>query len=65
VLAQTEALLAGIEAKGLPQAISEGTFAEISRTPTGGKGLDGVVAKAADYYNPFPARMLGAGAQHA
>ncbi|MBK9442653.1 MAG: lysine 5,6-aminomutase subunit alpha [Comamonadaceae bacterium] len=65
VLAQTEALLAGIEAKGLPQAISEGTFAEISRTPTGGKGLDGVVGKAADYYNPFPARMLGAGAHHA
>ena len=58
VLAETEAILASIEAKGLPQAISEGTFAEISRTPTGGKGLDGVIAKAADYYNPFPARML-------
>jgi beta-lysine 5,6-aminomutase alpha subunit len=65
VLAETEAILAAIEAKGLPQAISEGTFAEISRTPTGGKGLDGVIAKSTDYYNPFPARMLGQGADHA
>jgi beta-lysine 5,6-aminomutase alpha subunit len=35
-------------------------FAEISRTPTGGKGLDGVIAKAPDYYNPFPDLMLPA-----
>jgi beta-lysine 5,6-aminomutase alpha subunit len=59
VMAETEAILASIETKGLPQAISEGSFADISRTPTGGKGLDGVIDKAADYYNPFPARMLG------
>jgi beta-lysine 5,6-aminomutase alpha subunit len=61
VLAETEAILAQIEQTGLPAAISKGTFAEISRTPTGGKGLDGVIAKAADYFNPFPALMLKGG----
>ena len=58
VLAQTEKILAEIEGMGLPAAIGKGTFAEISRTPTGGKGLDGVIAKSADYYNPFPELML-------
>ena len=60
VLAQTEAMLADIEQIGLPSAIGKGMFAEISRTPTGGKGLDGVIRKSADYYNPFPSLMLGA-----
>jgi beta-lysine 5,6-aminomutase alpha subunit len=36
-------------------------FAEISRTPTGGKGLDGVIRKADNYYNPFPQLMLQGG----
>jgi beta-lysine 5,6-aminomutase alpha subunit len=39
-------------------------FAEISRTPSGGKGLDGVIAKADNYYNPFPHLMLS-GVSHA
>lgn len=58
VLADTVAMLAQIEQMGLSGAIGQGLFAEISRTPTGGKGLDGVVAKTADYYNPFPNLML-------
>lgn len=67
VLAETEAMLAEIEAISLPGAIGKGLFAEISRTPTGGKGLDGVIAKAPDYFNPFPDLMLPAtqGADHA
>ncbi len=59
VLADTVAMLAQIEQIGLPAAIGKGMFAEIARTPTGGKGLDGVVTKAAGYYNPFPELMLG------
>jgi|GEM_PF-9001 len=59
VLADTVSMLAQIEQIGLPAAIGKGMFAEIARTPTGGKGLDGVVAKAADYFNPFPELMLG------
>ena len=58
VLAETEEMLAEIEHVGLAVAIGQGRFAEISRTPTGGKGLDGVIAKADDYFNPFPALML-------
>ena len=60
VLAETTDLLAQIEQTGLPAAIAKGVFADISRTLTGGKGLDGVLAKSADYYNPFPDLMLPA-----
>jgi beta-lysine 5,6-aminomutase alpha subunit len=59
VLAQADAMLAEIEAISLTSAIGKGMFAEISRTPTGGKGLDGVITKADTYYNPFPQLMLG------
>jgi beta-lysine 5,6-aminomutase alpha subunit len=58
VLAETESMLAEIDRIGLPGAIAKGMFAEISRTATGGKGLDGVLAKADDYFNPFPELML-------
>jgi beta-lysine 5,6-aminomutase alpha subunit len=64
VLTEAEAMLAEIETMSLPAAIGKGMFAEISRTPTGGKGLDGVVTKADSYYNPFPHLMLP-GARHA
>ena len=57
VLAETVGILAEIEKIGLPAAIGKGTFAEIARTPEGGKGLSGVTAKAADYCNPFPELM--------
>lgn len=58
VLAETVEILAEIEKIGLPAAISKSTFADISRTLTGGKGLDGVVKKSVDYYNPFPTLMM-------
>ena len=58
VLAQSEQMLADIEKISLAGAIGQGMFAEISRTPQGGKGLDGVIVKAHDYYNPFPHLML-------
>ena len=59
VLAQTATLLDEVAEMGLPAAIAKGTFADIARHPTGGKGLDGVLPKSADYFNPFPALMLG------
>ncbi|MGC4062502.1 MAG: lysine 5,6-aminomutase subunit alpha [Aquabacterium sp.] len=58
VLLEAAELLGRIEQTGLPAAIAKGTFADISRTLTGGKGLDGVIAKSANYFNPFPALML-------
>ncbi|HET8695327.1 MAG TPA: lysine 5,6-aminomutase subunit alpha [Aquabacterium sp.] len=64
VLADALALLDAIAQIGLPAAIAQGTFADIARTPKGGKGLDGVVPKAADYHNPFPALMLPTSLRH-
>jgi len=64
VLGETEQMLATIETIGLPAAIGKGMFAEISRTPTGGKGLDGVIRKADGYYNPFPQMMLPGGVEN-
>jgi len=58
VLAETVGILDEIERIGLPAAIAKGTFADISRTMEGGKGLDGVIAKSPGYFNPFPALML-------
>ena len=58
VLAEADTMLAEVARTGLPAAIAQGRFAEISRKPDGGKGLDGVVAKAADYLNPFAELML-------
>ena len=46
-------MLEEIADMGLVQAIEEGKFAEINRPSDGGKGLDGVVQKAENYYNPF------------
>ena len=38
---------------GLFAALEQGMFAEISRTSTGGRGLDGVFSKHPEYFNPF------------
>lgn len=47
---------------GLFAAIERGMFADIARTRTGGKGLEGVLLKAPEYWNPFErveARVAG------
>ncbi|MHB8875915.1 MAG: lysine 5,6-aminomutase subunit alpha, partial [Myxococcaceae bacterium] len=38
---------------GMVAAIGKGRFGDVKRSETGGKGLEGVVEKAADYFNPF------------
>jgi beta-lysine 5,6-aminomutase alpha subunit len=53
VLAQTLALLRRIEDKGLFEAIRGGEFADTSRPPDGGHGLDGVIPIEDGYVNPF------------
>ncbi|HET6275262.1 MAG TPA: lysine 5,6-aminomutase subunit alpha [Candidatus Cybelea sp.] len=53
VLRGCEALLERVAAAGLMQAIEAASFADVSRTPEGGRGFDGVFARAHDYYNPF------------
>jgi beta-lysine 5,6-aminomutase alpha subunit len=56
VLAETIELLEQIEAEPgkapLLEAIADGTFGLMKRPPTGGRGLDGVAAKADGYWNP-------------
>jgi beta-lysine 5,6-aminomutase alpha subunit len=53
VLAGCEALLERVAAMGLMQAIERAFFADVKRSPDGGRGADGVFERAADYYNPF------------
>lgn len=59
VLKNANKLLLQIEEEGLFQTIEEGKFGGVKRSRTGGKGLDGVVEKAPEYFNPFIPLMLG------
>ncbi|HEX5495091.1 MAG TPA: lysine 5,6-aminomutase subunit alpha [Mycobacteriales bacterium] len=52
VLAQAVDLLEQIRAQGLLTAIAQGTFGVTRRPADRGRGLDGVVEHAPDYYNP-------------
>ena len=57
VLEKAIVLLEDMEAEGLFTALEKGIFADIKRPKNGGKGLDGVKAKGANYYNPFISLM--------
>ena len=46
-------MLQEIEKIGLESAMEQGFFADIKRSPQGGKGGSGVIEKHKDYYNPF------------
>lgn len=59
VLDQTVALLNQIERQGLWEAIAAGTFGNMRRPATGGKGLDGVLRRGPGYLNPFYDLILG------
>ena len=52
VLDQANELLDRIVADGLLNAIGDGTFGLMKRPADRGRGLDGVVVKAPDYFNP-------------
>jgi len=53
VLRGAEARLAHIAEAGLEAAIEARAFADVSRTPTGGRGYEGVFKRASEYWNPF------------
>ncbi|SEF93720.1 beta-lysine 5,6-aminomutase alpha subunit [Caloramator fervidus] len=59
VLNKAYELLKEIEKDGLFKTLEQGKFANIKRSPNGGKGLEGVVEKDEKYYNPFIELMLG------
>jgi beta-lysine 5,6-aminomutase alpha subunit len=46
-------LLEEVAQDGMMAAIGKARFGDTARTPEGGKGLDGVVERGADYFNPF------------
>ena len=47
------ALLEETARDGMVATIGQGRFGDVKRAETGGKGLKGVVERAADYFNPF------------
>lgn len=51
-------LLVQIEKEGLFATIEQGKFGGVKRSRTGGKGLEGVVSKTGEYFNPFIEIML-------
>jgi len=53
VLKKAFELLTAIEKEGLFKTIEKGIFAQIKRPINGGKGLDGVIPRSKDYFNPF------------
>jgi beta-lysine 5,6-aminomutase alpha subunit len=53
VLQKSTAMLREVASAGLTGAIERGMFADISRKPDGGKGLEGVVSKEPGYFNPM------------
>jgi len=57
VLAETLTFLRQIEQTGLMEAIEQGLFADIKRSRDMGKGLEGLVKKGPEYYNPFEAHL--------
>jgi len=59
VLDDAITLVENIEKEGLFTALEKGIFADIKRPKNGGKGLDGVVEKGSNYFNPFIELMLG------
>jgi beta-lysine 5,6-aminomutase alpha subunit len=62
VLEECRQMLRKVADIGMFAAIEAGMFADTVRTRDGGKGLDGVVRRAADYSNPIQeelARRLG------
>jgi beta-lysine 5,6-aminomutase alpha subunit len=53
VLGEAHALLERVAAAGLMASIDAKVFADVKRSPDGGRGFEGVFEKAADYWNPF------------
>jgi beta-lysine 5,6-aminomutase alpha subunit len=53
VLRDAHALLERVSDVGLMASIERKTFADVKRSPDGGRGFDGVFAKSDAYWNPF------------
>ncbi|HEX6481778.1 MAG TPA: lysine 5,6-aminomutase subunit alpha [Ktedonobacteraceae bacterium] len=59
ILRDAVELLRHIDNLGLFKALEAGLFADIKRSPEGGRGLEGVVERNERYFNPFYEKLLG------
>ena len=59
VLDNAIALLTEMTTEGLFNTLEQGKFGDVKRPKNGGKGLDGVTEKGANYFNPFVELMKG------
>ncbi|SDC51519.1 beta-lysine 5,6-aminomutase alpha subunit [Melghirimyces thermohalophilus] len=57
VLDRAVGMLEEVERIGLFTALERGMLADVKRSPTGGKGLSGVLEKDENYYNPLEAEL--------
>lgn len=57
VLARAVEQIEHVREIGLFAALEKGEFADVQRDPEGGRGAEGVVKRAADYFNPFFAAL--------
>lgn len=64
VLDEVETFLTQVEQEGLMSAIGKGHFADVKRAMDGGKGLEGVIVKDANYSNPIMERIVSEGVIH-
>ena len=62
VLSEAEGALKQIANEGLVRAIERGLFADVKRKADGGRGVDGVFARSAQYWNPFEEALQSDGA---
>jgi beta-lysine 5,6-aminomutase alpha subunit len=53
VLGEALELLETVASEGLFSAIARGVFADVKRPESGGRGLEGVIARHAAYQNPI------------
>lgn len=58
VLNNAKTLLDTIKKDGLFTALEKGVFADVKRSPTKGKGLDGVIKKHSAYQNPVMTMLI-------
>ena len=58
ILREAVELLQEIDRLGLFQALEVGLFADIKRSPEGGRGLEGVIRRNDRYFNPFYEELL-------
>jgi beta-lysine 5,6-aminomutase alpha subunit len=59
ILGDAVELLREMDRIGLFKSLEAGLFADIKRSPEGGRGLEGVIKRDEGYFNPFYEELLG------